>query len=70
MPEISSEKITMVGLGDTLAIITAATGLDEIAAIYTRLTGLDCGCASRKEALNKLFPYGVRETQIDKGAEP
>lgn len=53
--------ITLVGLGDTIAVITAATGIDEIAAIYTRLTGMDCGCASRREALNKLFPYGVTE---------
>lgn len=58
-----AESITMVGLGDTIAFITAATGLDEIAKIYTKLTGLDCGCSTRQDALNKLFPYGIKKSE-------
>lgn len=49
------------GLGDTIAKITATTGLDKIAALYTSITGRDCGCKDRQEALNKLFPYGITE---------
>lgn len=49
------------GLGDTVAKITHATGLDKLAELYTELTGKPCGCSQRQEALNKLFPYGVRE---------
>lgn len=54
-PEISR------GLGDTVAKITHATGLDKLSELYTNITGRDCGCASRQEALNKLVPYGVKE---------
>lgn len=49
------------GLGDTVAKITHATGLVKLAELYTQITGKDCGCKSRQEALNKLFPYGVKE---------
>lgn len=49
------------GLGDTVAKITHATGLDKLAELYTSLTGKPCGCAGRQDALNKLFPYGVKE---------
>jgi hypothetical protein len=47
------------GLGDTIAKITHATGLDKLSELYTQVTGKDCGCASRQEALNKLVPYGA-----------
>jgi len=49
------------GLGDTIANITHATGLDKLAELYTKITGKPCGCGSRQEYLNKLFPYGVVE---------
>ena len=49
------------GLGDTIATVTAATGIDKLAELYTRLTGKDCGCKERREALNKLVPYGIQE---------
>lgn len=49
------------GLGDTVAKVTHATGLDKLAALYTEITGKPCGCHERQEALNKLLPYGVRE---------
>ena len=41
------------GLGDTIEKITAATGIKKL---IEKLPG-DCGCAARKEALNKAFPY-------------
>jgi hypothetical protein len=49
------------GLGDTVAKITKATGLDQLAILYTKVTGKPCGCASRQEALNKLVPYNITE---------
>lgn len=49
------------GLGDTVAKITHTTRLDKLSALYTHITGKPCGCADRQEALNKLFPYGVKE---------
>tara|TARA_R100001443_G_scaffold115928_1_gene134898 strand:- start:656 stop:829 length:174 start_codon:yes stop_codon:yes gene_type:complete len=46
------------GLGDDIAKITAATKLDKIAeTIAKKLGAKDCGCAGRREKLNKLFPY-------------
>tara|TARA_R100001480_G_scaffold144153_1_gene141999 strand:+ start:111 stop:284 length:174 start_codon:yes stop_codon:yes gene_type:complete len=46
------------GLGDTIAKITSATKLDKIAEDIARILGKDdCGCAGRREKLNKLFPY-------------
>lgn len=45
------------GLGDTIAKVTHATGLDKIAEAYTRITGKGCGCGGRQETLNRLFPY-------------
>ena len=40
------------GLGDVIEKVTEATG---IKAVVESLTD-DCGCAARKETLNKLFP--------------
>jgi len=42
------------GLGDTVAQITKATGIDKLVKF---IAGEDCGCDARKEKLNKLFPY-------------
>ena len=42
------------GLGDTIAKITKATGIDKVAKF---VLGEDCGCDESKEKLNKLFPY-------------
>ena len=38
------------GLGDTIAAITKATGIDKLAPA-------GCGCEKRQENLNKLVPY-------------
>jgi hypothetical protein len=42
------------GLGDTIAKITEATGIEALAKF---IAGEDCGCDKRKELLNKIFPY-------------
>ncbi len=42
------------GLGDTIAKITKATGIDKAVKF---IAGEDCGCDKRKDVLNKLFPY-------------
>jgi len=44
------------GLGDTIEQITEATGIKKLVEF---IAGEDCGCLERKEALNKLFPYGA-----------
>ena len=42
------------GLGDSIAKVTKATGIDKLVKF---VAGEDCGCDERKEKLNKLFPY-------------
>ena len=46
------------GLGDSIAKVTKATGLNSLAQMGANLLGKkDCGCHKRKEKLNKIFPY-------------
>ena len=46
------------GLGDSIAKVTKATGLNSLAQMGANLLGKkDCGCNKRKEKLNKMFPY-------------
>ena len=46
------------GLGDSIAKITKATGLDNAADKAAKAIGKsDCGCNKRRQKLNKLFPY-------------
>ena len=42
------------GLGDTIAKVTKATGVEKIVKTFF---GDDCGCDQRRERLNKMFPY-------------
>jgi hypothetical protein len=44
------------GLGDVVADVTHATGLDKLAHLYEQTTGKDCGCKERQEKLNQMFP--------------
>lgn len=57
---LATIKSGPVGLGDTIANITHATGLDRLAEAYTAITGKPCGCKERQEALNKLVPYKLQ----------
>jgi hypothetical protein len=45
----------MEGLGDTIAMILKATGVETV---VKAVAGDECGCKARQEKLNKLFPYG------------
>ena len=47
-------KKESTGLGDTIAKITKATGIDKVVKF---IAGEDCGCDERQEALNKAFRY-------------
>ena len=42
------------GLGDTIAKVTEATGIDKL---VHAVAGEDCGCDERRKKLNSLFPY-------------
>lgn len=50
------------GLGDTVAKITHALGLDVVAEKVAEAVGADdCGCKRRQEKLNELVPYNKKE---------
>jgi len=45
------------GLGDSIEKITKATGIKKVVETVNKVVGKDCGCAERKDTLNRLFPY-------------
>lgn len=46
------------GLGDSIAKITHALGIDKVADGAAKLLGAkDCGCNNRRKFFNDLFPY-------------
>ena len=46
------------GLGDSIEKITKMTGISNLAQMGAKALGnKDCGCAKRKNNLNRLFPY-------------
>jgi hypothetical protein len=45
------------GLGDTIEKFTTVTGIKKLA---DKIPG-GCGCKSRKEKLNNMFPYGNKK---------
>ena len=51
-------KAPSQGLGDVIAKITHATGLDVVADKVAKAMGQeDCGCNRRREKLNELIPF-------------
>jgi hypothetical protein len=51
---LSKYETASEGVGDTVAKITKATGIDKAVKF---IAGEDCGCDQRKDTLNHLFPY-------------
>jgi len=43
------------GLGDKIESFTKATGIKKVVDTMSRGLNIPCGCAQRKETLNKLF---------------
>jgi hypothetical protein len=53
----SRSRIASRGLGDTVERFTAATGIKQVTEKISEVTGRDCGCAKRRDTLNRAFPY-------------
>lgn len=57
----------MKGLGDVVAKVTESTG---IAAAVKAIAGDNCGCAARRDALNRAFPFNKpqdgKDSSLDK----
>jgi len=45
------------GLGDTIAKITKATGIEKLVDKINDTLGTECNCSRRQELLNQLVPY-------------
>lgn len=45
------------GLGDDIEKFTKTTGIKKVVDTISRGLNIPCGCAARKGALNKIFPY-------------
>jgi hypothetical protein len=48
------------GMGDVVANIAKATGIDKVAKFFEEKTGKDCGCKGRQEKMNN-YPNIVNE---------
>jgi hypothetical protein len=48
------------GLGDTVEMLTTATGIKFAVDMASKLTGKDCGCGEKKDFLNKEYSYAKR----------
>ena len=57
MPLLLIKTMKSKGLGDTIEKITKVTGIKKVVDTVAKATNKDCGCAKRKDALNRAFPY-------------
>jgi hypothetical protein len=45
------------GLGDSIEKFTKATGIKAVVDKVSEITGKPCGCAERRDTLNRVYPY-------------
>lgn len=50
------------GLGDVVDRVTSTTGIKSAVTKVSNALGRECGCEQRREALNKLIPFGKGKT--------
>ena len=50
------------GLGDAVELVTKVTGIKAATEALSKVTGKDCGCAGRKDKLNKQFPFNPAQS--------
>ena len=49
------------GLGDTIHKFTTVTGIKKVVNAVSEKLDKPCGCNQRRDALNKMFPYGNKK---------
>jgi len=49
----------MEGLGDLVEVVAKGTGVTKV--VERVMNGKDCGCAARKQKLNKLVPFHLNK---------
>lgn len=53
------------GLGDTIEKLTTVTGVKKVVEFVAKVAEKDCGCAKRRDALNRVFPYNNEIKKIN-----
>lgn len=57
-----AKQIKSQGFGDDIEKVAKKLGLDRVAEKVAKAVGADdCGCAARRDSLNKMFPYKNNE---------
>ena len=56
------------GLGDVVAKVTRATGVQRVAKAVAKVRGKPCGCGKRQDALNEMLPF--RTVEVDPPESP
>ncbi len=54
----TAPKQAIRGMGDVVDRVTSATGIKSAVNKVSNALGKECGCEQRREALNKLIPFG------------
>jgi len=49
------------GLGDTIHKFTTVSGIKKVVDVVSEKLDKPCGCNQRRNALNKMFPYGNKK---------
>lgn len=57
MAKSKKQKKKMEGLGDAVAAVTSALGIDYLVKKIFTENGIDCGCEERRQRWNKAFPF-------------
>lgn len=60
-PMLKINGKTITGLGDVVEAVAEATGAKKIVEKIAEKTGRDCGCAKRKDWLNRAVPFGSED---------
>ena len=57
------------GLGDTIAKLTHATGIDKVVKKISKATRKPCGCQQRQAKLNRWWPYAQASEATEKAVD-
>ena len=59
----------MDGLGDLVEAVTTATGIKRAVETVAKVTGKDCGCARRRDKMNRLIPFRGEQDGVQRDTD-
>ena len=74
-PGMGLSYSAIAGLGDVVEAVAEATGAKKVVEKIAEKTGRDCGCAKRKDWLNRAVPFGSEDpsrriSAVEKSEDP